>query len=251
MYKAIIVDDEALVREAVQMLAKWSEFDITMVFEASNAIEALSIIQREAPRLIITDMKMPGMDGVQFLKRLQELPIRCRVLVISGFQDYEYTRQAIRSNVVDYILKPIDGNDLNDAISTAMALIEDEDRALEQDPSKDEPSLAPSLIREIERYVKDNYNRELGLDALSRRFFISKEHISRSFKKEFGMNLFDFVADLRIRSAKDLMRRTSLSIEEVARRVGYSNGSYFSKAFRKSTNMTPSEFRAGDLKDQE
>ena len=131
MYKTVIIDDIVLVRDAIKLLGQWDLFGISQIFEAGNAQDGLDIILRENPDLIITDMKMPVMDGVQLLKKLDEEHIKSKVIIISGFSDFKYTRLAIQSKVIDYILKPIDPQDLNNALSAAITEIEKEN------PSKD------------------------------------------------------------------------------------------------------------------
>jgi YesN/AraC family two-component response regulator len=252
MYKAVVVDDEELVREAVIALGRWRDFGIDRILEASNAREALELIRCERPDIVISDMKMPVMNGIELLKELAAGGFAAKVIVVSGYSDYEYTRQAIRSNVVDYILKPVDSQELNNAIAAAISEIEDEkclSDTAEADPAHTDPDpVKRNAICDIERYVSENFCNEITLEELAHRFFICKEHISRSFKKQYGMNLFDYISMLRIEKAKVLMLETLCSIEEIAVKAGFSNGNYFSKAFRRQTGISPSEYRSGSCK---
>ncbi len=243
MYKAIIIDDEDLVREAIVALGKWKDFGVTKICEAHNAKAALEIMEKEMPHIVVTDMKMPVMDGVELLKELDFSHFNAKVIVVSGFSDYEYTRQAIRSNVVDYILKPIDSQDLNNAIAAAISEIQDEEERAGVTEEGNNELTGGNGISGIEKYIRDNFSSEITLEELANKFFISKEHISRSFKKQFNTNLFDYLTTLRIEKAKELILKTQYSVEEIALRVGFSNGNYFSKAFRKKTNLSPSEYR--------
>lgn len=243
MYKVIIVDDEDLVREAIIALGKWKDFGVDRILEANNAKVALEHIEKEKPDILVTDMKMPVMDGVELLKVLGLNYSNIKVIVVSGFSDFEYTRQAIRSSVVDYILKPIDSQDLNNAIARAISELEEEKSQKSITGEEKIEYIEKNVILEIEQYVKENYPNEITLDELAHKFYVSKEHISRSFKKQFNMNLFEYITMLRIEKAKELMLKTSYSIEEIALRVGFSNGNYFSKAFRKQMDISPSEYR--------
>lgn len=241
MFKVIIIDDEDLVREAIIALGKWRDFGIIKIYEADNAKSALEIIEKEMPDIVVTDMKMPVMDGIELLRVLDFNHHNTKVIVVSGFSDYIYTRQAIRSNVVDYILKPVDSQDLNNAIAAAISAIEDEKGKLAY--AEDDELIERNGIFEVEKYVRDNFNNEINLEELANKFFMSREHISRLFKKQFNTNLFDYLTELRIEKAKELMHKTQYTVEEVALRVGFSNGNYFSKAFRRKTNLSPSEYR--------
>lgn len=237
MYKALIIDDVSLVRDAVKILGQWDMFDITDIYEARNAQEALAVIQAEKPDLIITDMKMPVMDGTALLQYLEAEHIPAKVIVISGFSDFAYMRTAIKSGVVDYILKPIDPQDLNNAISSAIEQLE-RAAGVRQPTEKDNPT-----IRSVKAYIEKNYHSDISLSDLSDTFFISKEHLSRLFKKETGQNLFSYVMDRKLEEAKRLLTETGRTLDDIAFSLGFSNGNYFSKVFKKNIGMSPGSYR--------
>lgn len=245
MYKAVIIDDVVLVRDAIKMLGQWDVFGITDVFEADNAQEGLEIIYRENPDLIITDMKMPIMDGTDLLKKLDEKQIGSKVIIISGFSDFKYTKLAIQSKVIDYILKPIDPQDLNNAIAAAIQAIEKENCVSRPDKSN-EPT-DNRLINDIIAYIDQNYMQEISLGDLADLFFISKEHLSRLFKKETGKNLFSYIMELRLNEARRLLSGTTLTLDDIAYKLGFSNGNYFSKVFKKNIGQSPREYRNASL----
>lgn len=244
MYKAIIIDDITLVRDAIRLLAQWDVFGISEIFEADNAQEGLDIICREQPQIIITDMKMPIMDGTQLLKKLEEFQIESKIIVISGFSDYKYTRLAIQSGVIDYILKPIDPQDLNNALSVAVAQL-DAELADTSSPVPEEPCSAVTnkIIRDVITYINNYYMSNISLVDIAAQFFLSKEHLSRLFKKETGQNLFSYIMKLKLTEAKRLLRETTMTLEDIAYQLGFSNGNYFSKVFKKNCGLTPSEYR--------
>lgn len=118
--KAIIIDDEAHVREAVQLLAKWKRYGIDTILEASDGEEAMELIIRYRPEIIITDMMMPKKDGVALLQWMQKQGYKSKIIVISGFDDYQLMRTAIHYSSYDYILKPIDEKILNQTLENAV-----------------------------------------------------------------------------------------------------------------------------------
>ncbi len=240
MYKALIIDDVSLVRDAVKMLGQWDMFDITEIYEARNAQEALAVIQAEKPDLIITDMKMPVMDGTALLQYLEAEHVPGKVIVISGFSDFAYMRTAIKSGVVDYILKPIDPQDLNNAISSAIGQLE---QAAGARPAAEEGN---PTIRNVKAYIEENYHSDISLSELSDTFFISKEHLSRLFKKETGQNLFSYIMDRKLEEAKRLLTETGRTLDDIAFSLGFSNGNYFSKVFKKNTGMSPGSYRSSE-----
>lgn len=248
MYKAVIIDDVVLVRDAIRILGQWDLFGITELYEANNAQEGLDIITREKPDLVITDMKMPVMDGTQLLKKLEEDHLKCKIIIISGFGDFKYTKLAIQSKVVDYILKPIDPQDLNNAIAAAIAQIEQEAPA-ELDISNNKFPTDNPLIKDIIAFVRKNYMLDITLEELASTFYLSKEHLSRLFKKETGKNLFSYIMDMKLTEARHLLNETSMTVEEIAFHLGFNNGNYFSKVFKKNVGMSPRDFRSAPKKE--
>lgn len=246
MYKAVIIDDIVLVRDAIKMLGQWDVFGITDVFEADNAQEGLEIIYRENPELIITDMKMPIMDGTALLKKLDKEHIGSKVIIISGFSDFKYTKLAIQSKVIDYILKPIDPQDLNNAIAAAMQAIEKE-RPVNVPGKGSETFTDNKLINDIIAYIDQNYMQDISLGDLADTFYLSKEHLSRLFKKETGKNLFSYIMELRLNEARRLLSETTLTLDDIAYKLGFSNGNYFSKVFKKNVGQSPREYRNTSL----
>lgn len=243
MYKVVIIDDVVLVRDAIKRLGQWGMFGITEIFEANNAKDGLEIIYRESPELIITDMKMPVMNGVELLHHMKENLFITKVIVVSGFSDFNYAKLAIQSKVVDYILKPIDSNDLNNAISSAISQIKKEYPAksvtLENDFLTDN-----TIIQELISTIKKNYKSDISLEKLASSSFLSKEHLSRLFKKETGQNLFSYIMNLKLKEAKRLLSETNMTVDDIAFTLGFSNGNYFSKVFKKNVGKAPREYRS-------
>ncbi|WP_319416052.1 response regulator [Marispirochaeta aestuarii] len=239
MYKAIIIDDEPLVREAIYRLGKWDDFDIEVLKEIPNGAEALEYIKENTVDIIITDMKMPVKDGVELLKEINNLEIPVKILILSAYYNYTYTRQAIHSKVVDYILKPVDAQNLNDALASAVDELENECN----ENSLEFHSVSNDTIKMVAKYIKENYSRDISLTELSEEFFLSREYISRLFKKEYKLNIFEYISKLRIEKAKKLLKNTNKCIDLIAEEVGYGCGNYFSKVFRRHEKISPSEYK--------
>jgi len=121
--KCLVVDDEYSVRKSLILMGRWKEFGFEKVFEAENGEDGLKILCREKPDLIITDMKMGKMDGIHFLNALSRMPYQPKVIVISGYSDFEYMRSAIHVQAVDYILKPVGINQFNESLEKSVSQI--------------------------------------------------------------------------------------------------------------------------------
>lgn len=124
MYKVLIIDDEEPLREAISILGDWEGLQVDEVMEATDGVSGLEMLKAHKPDLVIVDMKMPEMNGVEFLRIVESEYPELLTIVISGYNDFEFTRQAIHSKVVDYLLKPINRQDLNQALRKAIGLLE-------------------------------------------------------------------------------------------------------------------------------
>ena len=126
--KVLVVDDQQHVYKAVQLLVNWELYDVTEVLYASNGSEALEIMERDAPELVFTDMQMPVMDGPHFLQELRNKGFESEVIAVSGYNDFAYVMSLLHASGVEYLLKPIDEEELNEAVSKAVNRIWEKDR---------------------------------------------------------------------------------------------------------------------------
>ena len=243
MHGVLIVDDEALVREAIISLANWSDFDVETILEAADAIRALEIV-RTHPEIdiVLTDMKMPEMDGAEFLREMKRLGLEKAIVAISGYSDYEYTRQAVQSGLIDYILKPIAPEDLNCALAEAASFLERKTDTVGGPPvwGEDVPRAA---VDDIISYIDVHFLENLSLQALADMFAMSREHLSRHFKRTMGTNLFEYIAGKKMETARNLLAQTDAAIKSIAYELGYRDEHYFSKMFRRTQDMSPTEYR--------
>ena len=134
--KALIVDDERHVREAIRLLVDWETYGIKSILEAQDANSAIELIERERPQIIFTDMMMPGTMGTELLAWIQQHAPRTKTIVISGHDDFDFVRKTVMYGGIDYILKPIDPIQLNEAVSKAVASRKQEDEGSEQEQRK-------------------------------------------------------------------------------------------------------------------
>lgn len=238
MFKAIIVEDEPLVKEAIKLQGEWESYNIKLVNEFTNGKFALDYIKQNDIDIVITDMNMPFMNGVELLQEVDKMDKNIKIIIISAYNDFEYMRQAIYSKVIDYLLKPIDDQNLNDALSIAITELQDE---LSIDLEYYELNIM--TIEKIEKYLRQNYKTDVSLAKLSEEFFLSKEYISRSFKKRYGITMVDYIAKLRIERAKRYLSDLAICVEEIAFNVGYNSGNYFTKIFKKYEGLSPTEYR--------
>ncbi len=127
MYKVLIVDDEKMIRMGIKKVIRWEELGIGEVFTAASAGEALGILKEHRPEIMITDICMSEMSGLELIEAAKELQPKLRVLVLTGYDSFEYARQGLRLKVQDFFLKPADENSLSQAIREQAAYLKREE----------------------------------------------------------------------------------------------------------------------------
>ncbi|MDR9852429.1 response regulator [Paenibacillus sp. VCA1] len=173
--KVLIADDEKHVRDAIKMLADWDRHGVTAILEASDGQSAVEIITEESPEIVMTDMRMPRMDGTKLLEWIKENRPSVKAVVISGYDDFELVRHTIRSGGLDYILKPVDPDALNDALGKAVEAARAE--ALQN-------RLSTRQNMELNR-MRPHYADKLLTDLIGGHG--GKEDLVRQLRDEFGL----------------------------------------------------------------
>lgn len=263
MYRVILAEDEELVRRAILATIDWEAHGFTLTGAAKDGGEALSLVCGTKPDLVVTDIRMPVMDGISLARMVaeefpeEEVPM---FIVLTAHTDFDYARQALKLGVTDFLLKPLDDAELHASLDKAKAALDRRGRnkrlesLSEMDPAfrgfhAEEPLeggdpsdvYAGKAIGEIRlRYVSD-----ITVEETAHKLGISPGYLSRVFKKKTGQTFYDYLAFVRMRQAMELLLDPTIRIQEVADRVGYLDQRYFSQRFRQIVGCTPSEFRQG------
>ncbi|NGM83447.1 response regulator [Paenibacillus sp. 7124] len=407
MYKVLITDDEWLIREGLKQTIDWQALECEIVAEASNGEQSLQAVKEHKPDILLTDIRMPSMDGMQLAEEAQRIHPKLRIIFLTGFDDFTYAQQAVKLKAADYILKPTNPDELvevfekvcgdikasrdnetveqelrewvsagytlvlekllhdqllgiSDPKSARMlteiidnrrlceegfriALIQYEDHTCWYEQLKDElhdrlwdmligPPVtlggnraalmigadsgdhgkqlwsriqeisgnSPLVIglslphqslesvgqahreatdalhlkrpgpgqksgvyefgdiecwgeqpiatdaanfKQVEAFIQTRYAEDLSLQQLAAQFHISEAHFSRLFRKATGTTFIDYVTQVRMEKAMELLSSPDSRIYEVSLAVGYQDSRYFSQLFRKATGKTPTEFR--------
>lgn len=227
--RVLIVDDNDFEREGIEFVLKQVDhaFSIESVEDGAASLKKL---QQKPFDLLITDIKMPILDGIELIYRIRDFDQAIKIIVISGFQDFEYARKLLNMGVSDYLLKPVNPVQLIDAIKKAVQIEE-----------KDE-KYSP-VIRDVLEIVHDEYMNPLSLEEISNRVFLSSGYLSNTFKEEVGIVFSKYLMNYRINKAKQLLSDSNMKIVDIAKYVGIENISYFNRIFKKAENMTPLIYR--------
>lgn len=251
LYKVIIVEDEAPIRRSLckKMEEFSSEYSVNGVYK--NGKQALLAIQTDTPDLIITDIRMPVMDGLEFVRKIRESEMNCQIMIISGYSDFDYAREAIKYQVSDYLTKPVEISELTQALTRMKKILDEENPEYNR---KAEDIIMNSPGRSLSdlacHYLEEHFTEDISLQDLADILGVGHEHLSRTFKKEKGTSPQHYLIDLKIQEAcKLLLRYDELDIRSVGELVGYSDPYYFSRIFKKYVKVSPKNYRNQSLSD--
>lgn len=239
MMKVVVVEDEELVRRGIVLAVDWACVNCVVVGEAADGEEGLEIIRRYQPDLVITDIKMPKLDGIEMLRQLRAEGNRAYVVLLTAYSDFSYAQSALKLGAVDYLLKPFHDGEL-EAVVRHLGCFE-QPQTVPDLPGSGEKS---RYVMEAMRYIAEHYNApDISVGSVAAFLSISEGHLSHVFKKETSYTISNYITNYRIHIAMELLRDCRSRVYEVAEQVGYRDITYFSSTFKKVTGMTPSEYQ--------
>lgn len=249
MLKVLVVEDEEMIRKGIVLAVDWAALDCVVVGEAANGLQALEAVERYTPSLIITDLKMPVMDGLEMLRQLRERGNNAFVIILTAYDSFAYAQTALRLGAVDFLLKPFHDGELEQAVTRLKQRMDRAGQGGEKGPA---PLPLPELkkgdkskyVLEAMAYIGEHYHEpNIGVGAIAQHLGISEGHLSHTFKKETDYTLLNYLTRYRIHRAMELLRDCRLKVYEVAEQVGYRDIAYFSATFKKLVGMSPSEYQ--------
>lgn len=251
MFKILVVDDEVLVRKGIVMETDWNALGCAVVAEASNGLEGIEAVRKYNPDMIICDIRMPKMDGIEMLTKLREEGYQSYVVFLTAYSDFSYAQKAVRLSASDYLLKPYEDGELEDTVLAIKKKLESEREkgslALEQDV------LSHSFIKRGDKskyvmealgYIAEHYgDSDISIKVVAENLGLSESHLSHIFKKETDYTVNSYITRYRIQSAMKLLKNCRYKVYEVADMVGYRDITYFSTIFKRITGVNPSEYQ--------
>lgn len=244
MLKVLIVDDEPLVRRGIALGVDWAAMGCVVVGEAANGEEGIAAVERYSPNLIITDVRMPKMDGIEMMNRLRAQGCRAHVIVLTAYSDFSYARSALQFGADDYLLKPFQDQELTAAI--------DNIRRKERELTSLTPQAALPLVKgdkskyvlQALEYIAGHYaDQDISITSIAAHLGVSEGHLSHVFKKETSYTIISYLTQYRIHTAMKLLQDCRYKVYEVAELVGYRDVAYFGSTFKKLVGVSPSEYQ--------
>lgn len=248
-YTVILVEDEKIVRDELATSIGWERLGLALVGTAADGLEGEAMIKKLDPDIVITDIRLPGIDGLTMLARC---PVN-HAIVLSGHTDFSYMKQAIRLGVFDYLLKPVDDDELETTLSNLVVKLREEDvdyERLRKTKNATGEELIPlphsvnnHVVDNAIRFIATNYGKPVGLQEAATFLGLSESHLSRLFKEVTGLNFLQYLNAWRINKSVELMRDPKRNIGEIATSCGFPTPGYFAKIFKRFSGVTPTQYR--------
>ncbi len=244
----LIVDDDWMITDSLKHMDEWLDLNIDVVGSAENGEEALFWLQKEKVDIILTDIRMPEMDGISLTKHIYNEQIKTNVIIMSGFEEFTYAQEALRYNARGYLLKPIDIIELLETVNKVLQEylaqpnqpIVDNIEEISQSQTQQERVITSTL-----NYINTNYMEPLTLKQLAQRVHLSDHYLGQLFKTVTGESFLKYLTNVRMEKARMFLENPVLKIYEISERVGYTDPKHFMKVFKKTNGCTPKDYRQG------
>lgn len=250
MYRLLVVEDEPLVRKGIVTLIPFDQLGIHQVLEASNGQEALEKIREFDPHILLCDINMPKLNGLELAKIVKEEKPWIKIGIITGYDFFDYAKQALKIGVEDYILKPVSKQDVYEVLVNLISKIQQEEtmkevyKTIQSDNGNPVALDSTGYRKQIQEIVDENIDQEdFSLTILASKIGLTNSYLSSLFKKIFGIPFQEYMLNERLEKGKILLLSTSLKNYEIAEKIGISDPNYFSTLFRKKYGYSPNQYK--------
>lgn len=251
MYNLLVADDEYEIRTGLCTYFPWNEVGFEVVGQAENGMQALEFLQRNEVHVLLCDIRMPVMTGIDLARELHRRKSRTRVIFLSGYREFEYAQTALSLGVKSYIVKSTKTNELmnvfrslRDELDMEYGKIQPPDRMAAADAAED-GGYYDRIISIIKQYVEEHY-MDAELENAAALVHMNQNYVSRLFKQKTGQNFSDYVLACKMKKAVELLKDPRNRTYEVSEMLGYSNVKNFTRAFRNYYGRSPRAFRTNE-----
>ncbi len=261
MYTVAIIDDEPLIVEGLSRTMAWRKWNCLVAGTACDGEEGMELIREKRPDIVITDINMPKLDGLKMIAGLKSEFPDMQLIILTGYREFEYARQAIELGVSRFLLKPSKMNELEEALEAVTERLDKKGmsgtvQTLEYAQSDgqfpagavtaegEENSEANSfIVKNALEYIRENSREKLRLADVADQVYVSQWHLSKLLNKHTGKTFSDILNGARMDRSKALLQDPSLRICDVAELVGFQDLAHFSRVFKKMEGMSAGEYR--------
>lgn len=251
MLKILIVEDEEIIRNGLKHAIDWLAIGCVVVGTAKDAEEGLLFIKERKPDIVIADICMPQVSGLEMI----EEGLKCGYfysIVLTGYSEFKYAKQAIKMGVIDYLLKPVDGEELVQVVNKIKRQItEKKEVFIGREISIDNRfekifNMAGKsedvYVKRTYEIIKERYHEKLSINGVADELNVSPSFLSRRIRLNLNATFVDVLNRYRVNRAISLLNKGTMRIYEIADRVGFNEYKYFCSVFKKYIGVTPSDF---------
>ena len=244
-YTVIVAEDEELLLNNLVQKIQKADPDFQIVGTAQTGDQALALVEKLQPDLIVTDIRMPVMDGIALLTRVRSQFPNIKFIITSGFSDFEYAKKAITLKVSDYLLKPIDPDELKDTLKKIKREFQIAQNDYAAVFNTDTAALTPAQIASVLRdFIIKNYSEDINLNLIADNMNYSPGYLTKIFCQAYDITPTKYLTNLRMHHAQRLLlNEPSLSVRQIGEICGYHDQGYFNRIFKKHTGKSPLEYR--------
>ena len=243
MYRVLLVDDDRLILRGLTSILPWGEMGCRVIGMAADGLEGLRMIREQRPDILLTDIRMPNMDGLTMAAAVRSEFPRMQMAVLTAFRDFDYARQAIRLGVCRYMLKPSNLEELEEAVKEMVRRLDSQRDRKEAAESPEEQEAHGYVVENALGWMREHCTEHITLEDVAGQVYVSQWHLSKLINRETGMGFLDLISRMRVEQAKKLLADPARRISDAAFEAGFSDVAHFSKTFKKITGQTPGEYR--------
>lgn len=252
MYKVLVAEDEDVLRKGIIFSVPWEELGCMVVAEARNGEEGIRLIEEKMPDIVLTDINMPVMDGLEMIRRTKGRN-DFATIILSGYSDFVYAQEAIRYGVTGYILKPYQLIELKETLLRAIEQCREKQKLLERQDAKESwrsismlknlgADQSKGMVGDVLAYIHRNYQDKITMQDIEKQVNYSERTINLRFKETVGTTVIDYLNRYRIQCAIEELKKGEKSVNEIAGQCGFGDYKYFGLVFKKYIGCSPKEY---------
>lgn len=240
MYEILIVDDEVSSRNILASCFPWDEQGFHICGQMDNGQDALEFLKKNVVHVMLTDISMPGMNGIELAKTIADQSGAKPIIVfLSAYDDFKYAQDAIRYGVRYYVLKPTNFTELKDIFGNIKKEL---DLKYNMDTFDSQNQSSDQIIQKVMNYCNQNY-KEGSLSSLAESMYMNSSYLSQLIKQKTSKTFSDLLNEAKMKQAALFLKNPNTKIYNISIMIGYVNPNNFARAFKAYWGISPTEYR--------
>lgn len=237
--KLLVADDEETIRKGVAKYIQLHTDRFDKIYEAENGQEAIDLIVKYQPDILLLDVQMPLKNGIDVMRETAMAGLNPITIILSGYDEFKYAQQALKYGAKEYLLKPTRAADILACVNR----LTDEYIGPREIHVVGEVEQKNKLVKRAQEYIAEHYTDNLSLAKVAEELGISSGYLSTIFAQNLNDGFVDYLNKVRIEKACCYLEQNYLKTYEIAYKVGFRDEKYFSKVFKKLKGVSPKKYR--------